>query len=64
MLDLRQPSGWFFAIVGVALIVLGVTRPEAHAPMSTANVNLGTGSAMLVFGLLLLVLAARKARAK
>jgi uncharacterized membrane protein HdeD (DUF308 family) len=64
MLDLRQPSGWFFAIVGIVLIALGVIRPEAHAPMTTTNVNLGAGAAMLVFGVLLLVLAARKARAK
>jgi hypothetical protein len=64
MLDLRLPSGLFFAIVGLLLIALGLLSPELRAPMTTANVNLGAGSAMLVFGVFLLVLARRKLRLK
>ncbi len=62
MLDLRFPSGLYFSIVGLVLIVMGLVNPENHAPMMTANVNLDTGTGMLAFGLLLLVLAGRKAR--
>jgi hypothetical protein len=64
MLDLRLPSGLFFSIVGLALIALGLFRPALRAPMTTANVNLEAGVAMLLFGVLLLVLARRKARLK
>lgn len=64
MLDLRLPSGMFFAIIGLILIVLGaVSNP--HAPMSVAtggvdvNVDLYTGLVMLAFGGFLLLLARR-----
>ena len=58
MLDLRIPSGLFFAITGLILTVLGATR-NPHAPMTDANVDLYTGLVMLVFGAFLLVLAKR-----
>ena len=55
MLDLRLPSGLFFAITGVLL--LGVSFSHPHAPMLDANVDLYAGAAMLAFGLALLALA-------
>jgi hypothetical protein len=58
MLDLRLPSGLFFAITGLILVVLGVTQ-NPHAPMTDANVDLYTGLVMLVFGAFLLILARR-----
>lgn len=57
MLDLRIPSGFFFAITGVILIAVSFTNP--HAPMTDANVDLYTGLAMLAFGGVLLALAHR-----
>jgi hypothetical protein len=66
MLDLRLPSGLFFAIVGALLIAVGFTNP--HAPMGygngpDGNVDLYAGAAMLAFGVLLLLLAMRGRRA-
>ncbi len=57
MFDLRIPSGWFFAIVGAILAGLGVFDPGLRAPMTDFNVNLYTGSALLIFGGALLWLA-------
>ena len=57
MLDLRLPSGMFFAITGLILIVLGLTS-NPRAPMSgSGNVDLYTGLVMLAFGAFLLILA-------
>ncbi len=61
MLDLRLPSGIFFAIVGAALTVLGLVSPELRAPMTDTNVNLSVGPAILLFGAFLLLLARRDA---
>ena len=58
MLDLRIPSGWFFAIVGLILCGSGVFS-SARAALTDANVNLYCGLLMLSFGALLLVLARR-----
>jgi hypothetical protein len=60
MLDLRNPSGWFFLLLGAILVCLGVFLPELRAPLSTVNVNLYSGSAMIVFGGTMLWLAHRK----
>jgi hypothetical protein len=57
MLDLRLPSGLFFALTGVLLLAVGFTHPRA--PMTDANVDLYAGGAMLAFGLLLLAFAKR-----
>ncbi len=62
MLDLRLPSGIFFAITGVLLMVYGVVDPS-RAPMTSANVNLYAGAAMTAFGLILLLLASRSKKA-
>lgn len=59
MLDLRAPAGWFFSIVGVILLGLGFFAP-GHASLTTLNVNLYSGIAILAFGGLMLVLASRK----
>ena len=61
MLDLRLPSGIFFAITGLILIATGFTDPRA--PMTGVNVDLYTGLAMIVFGAILLLLALRSRRA-
>ena len=62
MLDLRIPSGWFFAIVGVILLAFGVFAPDARAALTDTNVDLYCGLAMLVFGGFLLALAFRASR--
>ena len=58
MLDLRLPSGLFFAITGVLLMVFGVAS-SARAPLADANVDLYVGGVMTGFGLILLLLARR-----
>ena len=57
MLDLRVPSGLFFAIVGLILCGLGVFSPGARAAITDVNVNLYAGLVMLAFGSTLLLLA-------
>jgi len=59
-MDLRVPSGWFFTLLGLILLGMGIFAPhENAAPLTTENVNLYTGIGMLVFGLFLLLLAWR-----
>ena len=62
MFDLRLPSGLFFALVGLILVVLGIFDSGLRAPLTQTNVNLYTGLFMLAFGLFLLALARRAAR--
>ena len=62
MLDLRVPAGWFFALLGLILVVTSVVSPDYHAALTTANVNLYCGLFMLAFGGCLLLLARRGAR--
>ena len=62
MLDLRLPSGLFFAITGLLLIVYSLID-TTRAPMTAANVNLYVGIAMTAFGALLLLLARRGTKA-
>lgn len=61
-MDLRTPSGFFFGLVGLILVVLGIFDPGLSAPLTESNVNLYTGLFMLAFGLFLLALARRAAR--
>jgi uncharacterized membrane protein HdeD (DUF308 family) len=56
MLDLRTPTGWFFSILGVILLALGVFAP-GHASLTTLNVNLYSGLPILVFGCVMLFLS-------
>jgi ABC-type antimicrobial peptide transport system permease subunit len=62
MLDLRVPSGWFFTVLGLILLGMGIFAPETRAALSDANVNLYSGLAMLVFGLFMLLMAWRASR--
>jgi len=62
MLDLRVPSGWFFTVLGLILLGMGVFAPETRAALSDANVNLYGGLTMLVFGLFMLLMAWRASR--
>ncbi len=62
-MDLRVPSGWFFAIVGLILLGMGFFAPHmGAAPLTTENVNLYTGACMLVFGIFMLLMAWRATR--
>ena len=62
MLDLRLPTGWFFALAGVILLAMGVASPETRAPLTEANVNLYCGASMVAFGAAMLLLAYRGGR--
>ena len=62
MLDLRVPSGWFFTVLGLILLGMGVFAPDTRAALTDANVNLYSGLSMLVFGLIMLLLAWRASR--
>jgi len=62
MLDLRVPSGWFFTLLGLILLGMGIFAPDTRAALSDANVNLYSGLSMLVFGLIMLLLAWRASR--
>jgi len=63
-LDLRLPMGLMFTIFGVLLAGFGiVSGPEIYARSLGINVNLWWGLALLGFGLLMLMLAFRAARA-
>jgi len=59
MLDLRIPTGFFFAIVGLILVAMGVFTPSERAALTEANVNLYCGLVMLAFGGFMLALAKR-----
>ena len=62
MLDLRLPTGSFFALTGLILLALGVTSPDLRAPLTDVNVNLYSGLFMVTFGALMLLLAWRSGR--
>jgi sulfite exporter TauE/SafE len=57
MLDLRVPTGFFFAIVGLILLAMGVFAPTERAALTDSNVNLYCGLFMLAFGLIMLGLS-------
>jgi hypothetical protein len=59
-MDLRRPSGYFFGLLGVLVVLMGVFSPESRAPLSEGNVNLACGIAMLSFAAVLLFLAHRR----
>ena len=62
MLDLRVPSGWFFTVLGLILLGMGIFAPDTRAALTDANVNLYSGLSMLVFGLFMLLMAWRASR--
>jgi len=57
MLDLRVPTGFFFAIVGLILLAMGVFAPSERAALTDSNVNLYCGLFMLAFGIIMLGLS-------
>jgi len=59
MLDLRIPSGLFFAAMGITLTLLSIVSPDLEAPLTVGNVNLYCGIFMILFGGALLLLARR-----
>lgn len=61
MLDLRVPSGWFFAIIGLIVCCIGLFSPGTRAELTDLNVNLYCGLVLLAFGGTLLLLARRSA---
>lgn len=59
-LDIRLPIGLLLAINGLVLVIYGVTADAAVYQRSLGlNVNLGWGSALLVFGCVFLWLSRR-----
>ena len=62
MLDLRLPTGSFFALAGLILLALGVLSPDSRAPLTDVNVNLYCGLFMVTFGAFMLLLAWRAGR--
>ena len=56
MNDLRNPSGLFFGIVGLLLLVVG----HEAAPLTTAPVNLYVGVTMILFGVVMVWLARKR----
>ena len=58
MLDLRKPSGWFFLLTGILLVILGVSSDQ-RPPLTDVNVNLYVGLSLLIFGAILLWLSRR-----
>ena len=52
MLDLRVPTGFFFTIVGLILVGMGVFCRRERAALTERNVNLYCGLVMLAFGVL------------
>ena len=64
-LDVRFPIGGMFSIFGVILTIYGiVSNPAIYEKSLGINVNLWWGLVLLVFGLVMLWLAFRAARAK
>ena len=55
MLDLRVPTGFFFTLVGLILVGMGVFAPAERAVLTDSNVNLYCGLVMLGFGAIMLI---------
>jgi hypothetical protein len=56
-MDLRVTTGWFFILLGLILLGMGIFAPESRAALTEANINLYCGFGMLAFGVLMLLLA-------
>jgi hypothetical protein len=57
MLDLRVPTGFYFTIVGLILLVVSFLGKQDTNLLTDANVNLYSGLTMLVFGVAMLALS-------
>ena len=54
-LDVKLPIGLLFTIFGILLVIYGFTSdPSIYSKSLGENVNLGWGTMMLAFGLLML----------
>jgi hypothetical protein len=63
-IDVRLPLGALFSLLGLILIVYGaISDPTRYQQSLGINVNLDWGIILLMFGLLMLFLARRGARA-
>jgi hypothetical protein len=61
--DLRFPLGYLFVALGALLVIKGFADdPKAYVPSLGINLNLIWGGIMVVFGVLCLLLAARRQR--
>jgi ABC-type enterobactin transport system permease subunit len=58
MLDLRIPAGYFFILMGAALLLTGLTA-DFRAPLLDINLNLYFGIFSVAFGGVFLLLARR-----
>lgn len=64
-LDIRIPIGSLFVILGVLLAGYGLlSNPAIYQRSLGVDINLWWGGALLVFGLVMLALAARAAAAR
>ena len=61
-MDLRLPIGGMFVLLALALVIYGLLRPDAQAPLTRANVNLYWGIVLLAFGAVMLALGFRARR--
>jgi hypothetical protein len=62
-LDIRFPIGFMFTLVGATLAIYGiVSDPSIYGRSLGININLWWGSALLVFGFVMLWLARRASR--
>jgi hypothetical protein len=62
-MDIRIPIGLLFAILGLILFAFGLysmNDAELYARSLGKNINLWTGSAMLLFGGLMLIITIKK----
>ena len=62
MNDLRLPTGIFFSILGLILLIYASIRPDLRPAMTQVNVNLWSGLSLLIFGGVLLWLSRRAKR--
>jgi drug/metabolite transporter (DMT)-like permease len=59
--DLRRPTGYLFALLGIILLAYGLLRPNVRAALDAeTNVNLWCGAMLFIFGGCLLWLSFRK----
>jgi ABC-type Fe3+-siderophore transport system permease subunit len=58
-LDIRWPIGLMFTLIGALLAVVGVVVKSDHAISLGININLIWGIVLLIFGVLMLLGAAR-----
>lgn len=59
--DLRRPTGYLFALLGLILLVYGLLFPHVRAALDPeTNVNLWCGGMLFIFGGCLLWLSFRK----